>query len=466
MMHNIATFATLAGLLSASIATPTPVQNVDDIERRGLLRSLGGVLGDIIEPMNNILEGKTNSDDPYGDVLNIMKPLKATTRPSDSQQACATVSSLMAASPTPKNIIDTAARLVAQGLTTDNVESALSFVDGVLTGENSENNINPKNPTPAAYPKAGASDAPYSLSEAQLRAVIHIPDSFQYGKPGAPQPIILVPGTGNTGYITFSGNMIPLLQGSDIADPVWLNIPGYLLNDAQVNAEYVAYAINYIYGISNQRQIAIGAWSQGNIDAQWAYKYWPSTRARVTDHVGFSPDYHGTVLANVIEIPGEPLPPSVLQQNYDSKFIETLRSNGGDSSYVPTTNIYSATDEVVQPQFDEKASGRLLDARGVGASNNEVQDVCDLEIAGTLYTHEGVLYNPLSFALLKDALAHNGTGQPSRLDLESVCDTYLTPGLNLADFLLTENSILVAGLAILVYPDKVHEEPPIKAYAA
>jgi hypothetical protein len=260
--------------------------------------------------------------------------------------------------------------------------------------------------------------------------------------------------------------MIPLLQGSDIADPVWLNIPGYLLNDAQTNAEYVAYAINYIYGISNQRPVAIGAWSQGNIDAQWAYKYWPSTRDRVTDHIGFSPDYAGTVLANVIAIPGEPLPPSILQQEATANFIRTLRNKGGDSSYVPTTNIYSATDEVVQPQFGDAASGRLLDARGAGASNNEVQVVCKGQAAGSLYTHEGVMYNPLAFALLKDALAHNGTGQPSRLNLNSVCNDYLTPELDLGDFLVTENSVVVAALAILSYPDKVHQEPPIKAYAA
>lgn len=90
------------------------------------------------------------------------------------------------------------------------------------------------------------------------------------------------------------------------------------MNDAQTNAEYIAYAINYIYGISNKRQVAVFAWSQGNINTQWAFKYWPSTRSHVTDHVAFSPDYHGTTLANFIAL-GEPLPPSVLQQEYNSK---------------------------------------------------------------------------------------------------------------------------------------------------
>lgn len=467
-MHSIAVYATLAGcLLSASNATPTPTQNGGDLERRQLLSGLGGVLGNVLGSVNDILDGNTDLDDPYGSIIDILRPLTSKTRPSDSEAAHAAVSNVFRASPTPENLVDAAAQLVAQGLTLDNVEGALDFVNGVLTGANSDKNSNPIDPSPAAFPTAGPSDAPYSLSEGELRAAIHIPDSFQYGRDGAPQPIILVPGTGNTGYITFSGNLIPLLQGSDIADPVWLNIPHYLLGDAQTNAEYVAYAINYIYSISNQRSVAIAAWSQGNIDSQWAYKYWPSTRERVTDHVGFSADYHGTIAANLVQVPGEPLPPSVLQQESDSNFIRTLRSNGGDSSYVPTTSIYSGfLDEVVQPQSGNDASARLLDARGIGASNNEVQVVCEGQLAGSLYTHEGTLYNPLGFALLKDALANDGPGQPSRLDLGSVCNDFITPDLVLSDFLVTENSVLVAVLAILAYPDKVFDEPAIREYAA
>lgn len=48
--------------------------------------------------------------------------------------------------------------------------------------------------------------------------------------------MILVPGTGDTGCFTFDGNFIPLLTGQSYADPVWLNIPDYLLDDIQFNA--------------------------------------------------------------------------------------------------------------------------------------------------------------------------------------------------------------------------------------
>lgn len=245
------------------------------------------------------------------DTLSKAQPTRS--RPSSPSEASQLVSAAINSIPKPTDIFDVAKNLVEASVTTDNVVDAIDFVDGLLDGENSSDNTNPKSPQLPAYPQGGPKDAPYSVSEDQLRGAIYIPADYQYGAQSAPQPVILVPGTGDTGYTTFVGNYIPLLSNSTIGDPVWLNIPNLLLNDAQVNAEYVAYAINYVYGVSNHRNVAVISWSQGGIIAQWAYKYWPSTRSRVTDHIAFSPDYHGTKLANLIDV-GEPLPPSVIQQ--------------------------------------------------------------------------------------------------------------------------------------------------------
>ncbi|KAF2767947.1 alpha/beta-hydrolase [Teratosphaeria nubilosa] len=397
--------------------------------------------------------------------LSILSTVTPVTKPKDIDQAASSLSAVFQASPTPNNLYAALDGLIAAGLTQDNLQGATDFLNGLADGENSMDNSNTRNPSPSVYPKASSSDAPYSLSEWDLRKVVHIPPSFKYGS-GA-QPVILVPGTGNTGYTTFAGNYIKLLQGqaSSVGDPVWLNIPGYQLNDAQVNAEYVAYAINYISGISGHCKVAVAGWSQGNIDTQWAFKYWPSTRSHVTDHVAFSPDYHGTEVANFIDI-DEALPPSLLQQEYNSNFISTLRRNGGDSAYVPTTTIYSGFfDEIVEPQQGTGASAYLLSNNGVSASNNEVQTVCAGQLAGSFYTHEGTLYNPLGYALFVDALTHRGPGETSRLDLGSVCSTYLTSGLDLEDFLVTENTLLVAGISIGEYPVSVLQEPAIKLYA-
>lgn len=153
-----------------------------------------------------------------------------------------------------------------------------------------------------------------------------------------------------------------------------------------------------------------------------------------------------------------PCTPSVLQQQYatTSKFITTLRSNGGDSAYVPTTTLYSGVyDEIVEPQQGTTASAYLGNANGVAVTNNEVQLFCPGQPAGSFYTHESMLFNPLSYALFRDALANGGPGETSRLDLTTVCAEFAAPGLNLADVLLTESTIPVAAVAIDLYQPKV-----------
>lgn len=144
-------------------------------------------------------------------------------------------------------------------------------------------------------------------------------------------------------------------------------------------------------------------------------------------------------------------------------FIQALRSDGGDAAYVDTTTIYSGLyDEVVEPQQGKNASAYLLSSKEAEASNNEVQLVCPGQPGGSFYTHEGTLYNPLGFALLKDALSHVGPGRASRLNLGEVCKDYLSSDLTLHDFKLTESAIVIAAAATDLYPHKVTSEPPIK----
>lgn len=108
----------------------------------------------------------------------------------------------------------------------------LDLTTTLLSGDNSALNFNPA-PKTNVYPKAGSSDAPYNVLEAQLRGAIRIPSTFTYGKK---PPVILFPGTGATGYTSFAGNFIKTLKNVDYADPVWVNVPGFLDGDAQTNA--------------------------------------------------------------------------------------------------------------------------------------------------------------------------------------------------------------------------------------
>jgi hypothetical protein len=200
--------------------------------------------------------------------------------------------------------------------------------------------------------------------------------------------------------------------------------------------------------------VSVISWSQGGLDTQWALKYWPSTRNITSDLIAISPDFHGTILAS-FSCPGNvstTCTPSIIQQEYNSNYVTTLRSNGGDSAYIPTTTVYSGTDEIVVPQSGTGASAFINDARGVGVSNTQVQVACPLLPAGGAYTHEGVLYNPLSFALAVDALTNPGPGSLSRIDLASVCSQPVAPGLTAQDVVLTEGKkicyVLTAELRV------------------
>lgn len=189
----------------------------------------------------------------------------------------------------------------------------------------------------------------------------------------------------------------------------------------------------------------------------------------MSNKIGVSPDYRGTILAQLL-CPGFETPgctPAIAQQNYNSTFIATLRNNGGDSAYVPTLNVYSIFDEIVQPQQDPNASGFLNDARGVGVTNVELQSACTAVLpGGTFYNnHEGVLYNALNYALTVDALKNPGPGALSSVNVEEECSKFAADGLSLADILATHALIPLAAANILAFQPKVAKEPPIKAYA-
>ncbi|KAJ9139327.1 Alpha/beta-hydrolase [Coniochaeta hoffmannii] len=340
---------------------------------------------------------------------------------------------------------------------------------GPYTYLGSTSNNHPKDPTTSIYPQKSTSDAPYSISEHDLRSAIFVPASFTYGQR---PPLIFIPGTGTYGGEAFTHNLLKLLNSSPFADPVFLNVPGALLGDAQTHAEYVAYAINYISGISSAANLSIITWSQGGLDAQWAFTFWPSTRAVVSDFVAVSPDFHGTVLAPALCLsPGKetdfnPCPPAVIQQEYDSRFVAALRAKGGADAYVPTTTVYSGVfDEIVEPQQGVVASAFLRDGRGVGVANVEAQVACLGRPAGSFYGHAGMLFSPLTAALAVDALSHSGPADLGRIDLKSVCESYVAPGLTVGDATLTAGQIVTAAVRLLAYQPRLTKEPELRSYA-
>ena len=138
------------------------------------------------------------------------------------------------------------------------------------------------------------------------------------------------------------------------------------------------------------------------------------------------------------------------------------------SSNKNTTPLYSALfDEIVEPQQSAGASAYLLDARGVGVSKNEIQSVCSPTPAGAFGTHESLLYNGLTTALVVDALKNGRPADPKRLNLAVVCQNIAYPTLDLVDVVETEALIPLAAVNILeVIADLqgTTAEPAIKSY--
>lgn len=80
---------------------------------------------------------------------------------------------------TPTNLFENAVELIEN----DFVAGDLATVaDTYSLSCNSDVNINLRAPATKIYPKKSTKDAPYSLTETQLRQVIQIPPTFTYGK--------------------------------------------------------------------------------------------------------------------------------------------------------------------------------------------------------------------------------------------------------------------------------------------
>lgn len=106
----------------------------------------------------------------------------------------------------------------------------------------------------------------------------------------------------------------------------------------------------------------------------------------------------------------------------------------------------------MQPQIGVAASGFIKDARGVGATNTFLQEACLGLPARGIYLHEGVLFNPVAYALVIDALQNEGPRKFERVKAQ--CLNIVAVGLTLNDVIATEALIPMAVLNIFIYQPK------------
>jgi hypothetical protein len=188
------------------------------------------------------LKGVTDA----GSAQSIFQNIVPATAPTSIAQEQAGVTQVRALNPV--NIFESGADILLAGLAGGDFETITS----AYLVESNTMNLNFKEPIVPVYPKAGPLDAPYDLSESQLRQAIYIPPDYTYGRK---PPVIFLPGTGAVAGQNFAPNYGKLFKEQGVADPVYLNLPGENLADIQVAAEYTAYAINYISGISGGRKV-------------------------------------------------------------------------------------------------------------------------------------------------------------------------------------------------------------------
>ena len=129
---------------------------------------------------------------------------------------------------------------------------------------------------------------------------------------------------------------------------------------------------------------------------------------------------------------------SVVQQLPWSSFVTTLRDFGGTRALVPTTNIGSSIDLIVQPSFFGEQFGGYNDAwrlSGPLASNIDLFKVCLPKALGRarlprFFTHDSLLWEAASHKIIFDALENGGTfvGRASAVQPDD-CETKLAPGL-------------------------------------
>ncbi len=256
-----------------------------------------------------------------------------------------------------------------------------------------------------------------------------------HGDPSrGPEPVLLSPATGVTPGQNYSRNYETAFTAQHRA---WcaLTMPHRTLGDIQTAAEYLVFGIRRMHARAGRR-IAVMGHSQGGMSMRWALRFWPDTRRMVDDVVGMAGSNHGTTALHQCVVGLTRCPPAVWQQGAGARFIQALNSRAETFAGISYTEVFTHTDEVVQPNSTDATSSSALHTGRGRISNVATQDVCPADVDEHLLV--GTV-DPVTYALVMDALTHRGPADPARID-GSVCqqvyqpyvdpttvDTYLQP---------------------------------------
>ncbi|KAL9932488.1 hypothetical protein V8E36_008605 [Tilletia maclaganii] len=262
-----------------------------------------------------------------------------------------------------------------------------------------------------------------TISQTKLDSVLICPKRANKSYKGITNPLLLVPGTGTSGAESWDNSFAKVAPSIGF-DPCYISPEPFMLNDTMNSAQYFVNAVRRLTAESGKSAIPAVTWSQGGLVSQTALTFYPNVRSKVDRVIAFAPDYRGTnrVPLLLALTQNGPLPPSVWQQAEGSQLTTALKNAGGLTAIVPTTNIYSTSDEVVQP------SDNTTDATGylTGATNVLAQNFCK----GISIFHGGFLYSEFSFSIAKYALLSKSKVWDSSAFAQSYCGGYVAKGLS------------------------------------
>ena len=154
---------------------------------------------------------------------------------------------------------------------------------------------------------------------------------------------------------------------------------------------------------------------------RWALRFWPDTRKMVDDIIGMAPPNHGTTAATALCREGlTSCTPALWQQDARARFIEALNSRAETFRGISYTNTFTRTDEEVQPSLDAETAASSLHTGEGAITNIAVQDVCPTDV----YEHNfhGTV-DPVTYALVLDALDNPGPAKPERVPRRYACSS-------------------------------------------
>ena len=300
----------------------------------------------------------------------------------------------------------------------------------------------------AIVPALAMADPRLDVPAGALRAALQCPARFVHRDH---EPVLLVHGTGLTADESWAWNYELALPRSGF-DWCAVTLPDRELGDIQVSTEYVVYAIERMYALSH-RKVAVITHSQGGMEGRWALRWWTRARAETGDLIDLASPNHGIYAANGCADSGNCWP-AVWQMASGSHFLKALNSVSETPGAVSYTQIYSQTDELVEPSSTAPLTG------AANTANVAIQSICP----GRVVHHAGLLSDPVVWELVLDALTHPGPANPGRID-RGACLQATMPYVSAEDVAL--GTAFLYGRAVIAFNQHpgVKSEPPLKRYA-